>query len=241
MLFYEFYESSVHINAWSFTISPLPTYDCKQAASEYWYTRLTGELEMWVYWYITRGKEGVTIRVWQNMHHPERLGLDVNLHGNDLRFPPNTCTDWWKIVCLWWCLWPIQLVSCSECCVSHASHPCSQMQEVPRIAGVGPAPFRVGKACPLRAVFLSQLGQGEWLLTSCTLAQTCNLNWLYEVVYFFPSALGEVELDPSSFGQVKLGDFACFEKKHWNRALSSLQAGSREQTGHCKGPRVILP
>lgn len=38
--------SAVHINAWYFTMSPLPTYDCKQATSKYWYTRLTGELEM---------------------------------------------------------------------------------------------------------------------------------------------------------------------------------------------------
>lgn len=82
----------------------------------------------------------------------------------------------------------------------HASHLCSQMQEVPPIAGVGPAPFRVGKACPFRAMFPSQLGQGEWLLTSRSLAQTCSLICLYKVVYFFPSALREVELDPSSFG-----------------------------------------
>lgn len=80
----------------------------------------------WVYWYGTRGKAGVTTRVWQNIHHPERLGLDVSLHGNDLPFPTNTCSECWNIVCLRWCLWPIQLVSCSERCVSHASHPCSQ-------------------------------------------------------------------------------------------------------------------
>lgn len=37
--------ATVHTTVWSFSICLLPVYYCKQAASEYWYTLLTCELE----------------------------------------------------------------------------------------------------------------------------------------------------------------------------------------------------
>lgn len=40
-----FMSATVHTSAWSFSISLLPVYYCKQATSEDWYALLTRELE----------------------------------------------------------------------------------------------------------------------------------------------------------------------------------------------------
>lgn len=96
----------------------------------------------------------------RHLYYPESLGVYISFQGNVLPFPTNTCTERWNIVRL--CgVCGLFRWSCVLSSVSHASHQCSQAQEMPRTARPGPAWFSVAGASPLLAVFCRVQGNSS--------------------------------------------------------------------------------